>query len=403
MSQSKIVGAVEIGTTHVVALVGEIVNGRSLNLIGMAECSSVGVRKGEIVDFRAASNSAHAAIMGAEKSAGAQVEAVYLAQTGMHLDGFEHIGAVNVAASDNRVSAADIQRVTGDAKGKELPPERVYIHHIKHRFLLDEQPVEEPQGQEGRKLEVSYWSVHGDEAKVRDHIHIINGFGLAVEDMILSSIATASMVATDEEKRRGAIVLDMGGGTTDWAVYRDGVIIATGVVPVGGDHLTNDLALGLRVSRKYAEKLKLQFGKAIVEKADRGEKVWMVGDQMIGDRYLSRQSLVQIIHLRLEELFTVIKRQLAAMPHVGDLPGGVVMSGGASGMPGLTELAGKVLEMPARLGSNPQWVRDDLRGPEYSTVLGLMHYALTGQHQEEFSEPEPDKGLMRKVTKLFSL
>ncbi len=403
MSQSKIIGAVEIGTTKVVALIGEIVNGRSLNLIGMAECSSAGVKKGQIVDFRAASNAAHAAILGAEKSAGVQIEAVYLAQTGSHLEGFSHTGAVNVAASDNSISAADIHRVTSDAKGKELPPDRVYIHHIKHRFLVDGKPVEKPLGQQGKKLEVSYWSVHGDESNIRDHIHIINGFGLSVEDMILSSIATACMVTSEDEKRRGALVLDMGAGTTDWAVYRDGVIVGTGVVPVGGDHLTNDLALGLRVNRKYAEKLKIQFGKASVEKDDKGEKVWMVGDQMIGDRYLSRHSLVHVMQLRLEELFQVLKTQLGEFGTAEALPGGIILSGGASQLPGMCELASKELGLPVRLGANPQWVRDDLRAVEYSTALGLMHYALTGQHQEEFSLPRPEKGLMRKVSKLFSL
>ncbi|MDP0495150.1 MAG: cell division protein FtsA [Verrucomicrobiota bacterium JB024] len=403
MSQSKIVGAVEIGTTHVVALIGEIVNGRSLNLIGMAESSSSGVKKGEIVDFRAASNSVHAAIMGAEKSAGVQVEAVYLSQTGQHLEGFHHVGSVNVSSSDNCVSRADIQRVIDDAKGKELGAERVYIHHIKHGFRLDGKPVEQPLGEEGSKLEVSYWSVHGSEDRVRDHIHIINGFGLPVEDMILSSIATASMVATAEDKRRGALVLDMGGGTTDWAIYRDGVIQRTGVVPIGGDHLTNDLTLGLRVNRKYAEKLKKQFGKAFVEKQDKGENVWMVGDQMIGDRCLSRGSLVQIMQLRLEELFTILKKQLGEFCSEEALPCGVVLSGGASVLPGLPELAGKILGLPVRIGSNPEWVREDLRGPGYSTALGLMHYALTGQHQEEFTAPPPEKGLMKKVSKLFSL
>ncbi|MBC2595375.1 cell division protein FtsA [Ruficoccus amylovorans] len=403
MSQSKIVGAVEIGTTHVVALIGEIVNGRSLNLIGMAESSSSGVKKGEITDFRAASNCVHAAIMGAEKSAGVQVEAVYLSQTGGHLQGFHHVGSVNVSSSENRVSADDIQRVIDDAKGKELSAERVYIHHIKHGFRLDGEAVDKPLNQPGNKLEVSYWSVHGDEARVRDHIHIINGFGLPVEDMILSSIATASMVATAEEKRRGSLVLDMGGGTTDWAVYRDGVIMRTGVVPVGGDHLTNDLALGLRVNRKYAEKLKKQFGKAFVEKDDKGEKVWMVGDQMIGDRYLSRQSLVQIIELRLDELFQILKKQLGEFADEEVLPCGVVLSGGASVLPGIPELAGKILGLPVRVGSNPDWVREDLRGPGYSTALGLMHYALTGQHQEEFTAPPAPKGLMKKVSKLFSI
>ena len=234
MASSKIVGAIEIGTSNVTVLVGDIINGRSLNIIGMGQCSSQGVKKGEILDFKAVSNCAHAAIMGAEKSAGTHVETIYLAQSGGHIRGDFNTASVNVSSSDNLVRRSDIDRVSREGKAKELPSDRVYIHHMQSPFMLDGKPIDDPYQQEGQKLEVGYWSVHGDEKKVRDHIHVINGFGLKVEDVIISSIASGIMVADDAEKKAGVLVLDIGCGTTDWVLYRGGSVLRTGVVPDRG-------------------------------------------------------------------------------------------------------------------------------------------------------------------------
>ncbi len=402
MSQSKIVAAVEIGTSKTVVLVGEIVNGRSLSVIGMGQSSSSGVKKGEILDFKAASNSTHAAIMGAEKSAGVNIDAVYLAQTGRHLEGFNNKGSVTVSAADGHVSGSDIERAQREGKSKELPQDRVYIHHIKNEVLLDGRKVDEPYHMKGERLDIGYWSIHGDERRVRDHIHVINGFGLPVEDMIVSSIASGSMVVGDEEKKAGALVLDIGCGATDWVLYQDGYIARTGVVAVGGDHLTNDLALGLRVNRRNADKLKLQCGKAILEKDDLTEKVWMVGDHMIGDRHIPKKAMVQIIEARLDELFRIVKKQIGPRCTAQNLPGGIILTGGTSQIEGICELAAKVFGAEARLGVNPRIVSEDLRGPEFSTVLGLLHYALTGQHAEEFNTGAHERGILRKVVKLIA-
>lgn len=401
MSQSKIVGAVEIGTSKTVVMVGEIVNGRSLNIIGMGQSSSAGVKKGEILDFQKASNATHAAIMGAEKSADVQIEAIYLSQTGRHLQGFSNTGSVTVSSADGQVSASDIQRATKEGKSKELPPERVYIHHIKNRVQLDGRTISEPLNMQGQRLDIGYWSIHGDERRVRDHIYVINHFGLAVEDMIVSSIASGCMVANDEEKQAGCLVLDIGSGTTDWVLYQNGYIAQTGVVAVGGDHISNDLALGLRINREYAEKLKVECGKTIMEKDDQGEKVWMVGDKMIGDRHIPKKALVQIIGARVDELFSVIKQQLGAVVSNSTLPAGVIITGGSSQLKGLPASAEKSLGVHTRLGENPAWVREDLRGPEYSSALGLLHYALTGQHAEEFNLNR-EKGILRKVVRMIS-
>ncbi|WP_309383529.1 cell division protein FtsA [Cerasicoccus frondis] len=401
MSQSRIIGAVDIGAASVTVLVGDIVNGRSLNIIGKQDATSEGVKKGEIVDFKAVSNATHAAIMGAEKSAGAQIEAIYLSQTGSHLEGFYNSAAVNVSSSDNRVSEADIVRAMSEAKAKKLSDDRLYIHHIRSHFLLDNRVTSEPLGMEGDKLEVGYWSIHGDERKVRDHIHVINGFGLNVEDIILSSIASGTVIATDEEKRAGVMVIDIGAGVTDWAIYQNGIVARTGVLPVGSDHITNDLALGLRVNRKYAEKLKLSFGKAVLEADDKHEKVWMVGDQMIGDRRIPKQSLIQIIHERVLEIFELVKMQAGELCHEKYLPAGVVLTGGGSHLEQIEVAAEKALGVPTRPGELPSWVHDNLQRCEYTTALGLLHFALSGQSLDDSALQRKQRGLLRRVTQLF--
>lgn len=404
MSQSSIIAAVEIGTSKVVVLAAEIVNGRSLNLIGMGEAATQGVRKGEIVDFKAASNCVHAALMQAERNAGVQIEQVYLAQTGSHAEGFFNTASVNISASDNRVHKADIARAIAEAKGKQLPAERVYLHHVRNHFELDGQPVANPEGLEGSKLQVGYWSVHVNEQKLRNCVHVINGFGLNVEDVILSSVASGSMVLSDMEKQAGALVLDIGAGTTDWALYQRGVVRKTGVIAVGGDHLTNDLSLGLRISVRHAEDLKRKQGKLLLDKEDRNQRVWLVGDQMIGDHPIQLQTIVQILHARMEELFQLVRKQAGELCTPEHLPVGVVLTGNGSKMTQSAELAAQVFGLPVRYGELSDWVHPNLREAGFATPLGLMYYALKGR-QDDSMPPAPAQRakptLLHRVSRLF--
>ncbi len=401
MNDNKIIGAVEIGGSKVVVMVGEIVNGRSLNIIGMGQSTSMGVKKGEITDFRAASDCTHAAIIAAEKNAGATIEGIYLAQTGRHLEGFSNKSSITVSSPDGLVRQVDIQNIVDNAKRKELPQGRVYIHHIQCGYHLDGRVIGDPHTMQGDELEVAYWHVQGDEKKVSDHIHVINGFGLKVEDMIISSIASGCMVASDEEKQNGVLVLDIGCNTTDYALYRNGHIMRTGVLSVGGDHLTNDLCLGLRINKQQAEKLKLEYGKAIVDSEDKDEKVWLFGDLTIGDRPIPRMAIYQIIKARVDELFGIIKKELVEFMDARDLAGGIILTGGVSRLSKIADAATRQLGVPTRIGENPSWVRDDLRKPEYSTVLGLLYYGLTAQNSEDQSKKET--GLFQKVVNIFNL
>jgi len=403
MSRSKIVGAIEIGTSKVVVLVAEMADGRSMNIIGRGQSTAAGMKKGEIVDIRSVSDCAHAAIMAAERDAGKQIEHVYLSLSGSHLWGFRNAGATAITGTDGIVSGTDILRAAENAKSRGLEPGEVYIHHIRSGFILDGKLVENPVAREGSHLEVQYWHVAADEQKVKDQIMVVNGFGLDVNDIVISSLATGSLVATEEEKRQGVLVVDIGKGVTDYVLYKGRRVVQTGVIPVGGDHITNDLSLGLRVKSKLAESLKKRNACAMVQKEDRTKKVPLVGDLSIGDSFHSQLTINKITHARLEELFIILKNRMGSALTRQNLPCGMILTGGVSRTPMIQELAEVTLDVPVALAQSPDWVRNsELQEPEYATVLGLLYNALHDQKENRSDDGNtPKKTWFRKVTGLF--
>lgn len=380
-SKTKFIGAVEIGTSKVSVLVGELHQGRSLNIIGVGDCQSRGVIKGAVVDFRQASDAAHAALLTAENTAGVRIDEVYLAQTGGHLDGFYNEAAVNVSAADNMVSDLDIDTVCRLAKAKNLPEGRMVVHHIRRPYRLDGRIVPDPEHLVGQRLEAGYWTIHGQESKIADNIHVIRGFNVKVAELILSSLASGTMLSSPEDRQNGVLVIDIGAGTTDFVLYRDGCAQITGVVPVGGAHLTNDLSLGLRVTEGQAEKLKLRFGRGTMTCRDRAEKVWLNGDFAIGDRQFPKHTIEQITSARVWEIFEVVKKKLGSTFTPEHIAAGVILTGGTAKLPGIDEAAAKVFGVQARLGEAPAWVNENLRDPSFTTVLGLLYFGLNAQSE----------------------
>ncbi len=381
ISRTRYIGAVEIGTAKVSVLVGEITNGRSLSIVGLGECASRGVIKGVVVDFKAASEAAHSALIEAERSAGREIDEVYLAQTGGHIDGFSNDASVQVSAANNMVSDFDISSVCNAARSKQLPVGRTIVQRLRRPFRLDGRLVPDPDSLVGRELQVSYFMVHGQESRIADNIHVIRGYNVGVSDLILSGLASGTMVTAPDERQHGVAVLDIGAGTTDYVLYRDGMPLIAGVVPVGGSHITNDLALGLRLTEGQAEKLKLRFGRATVATRSRDERVWLNGDFAIGDRQFPKQTIEQIVSARVWELLDVVKRKLGPAVEPERMGAGVVLTGGTSKLPGITEAAGKVFGMSAHLGEASSGVSETLRDPSYSTVLGLLHYGLNARSE----------------------
>lgn len=400
-SRTTFIGAVEIGTSKVSVLIGEY-TGRELTIIGHGECSSRGVIKGAVVDYKAASECTHSALEQAERDAGEQIDMVFLAQTGGHLEGFYNEAAVNVKAADNMIEAADIRTVCDLAKSKELPTGRMIVHHIRRPFRVDGRLVPtSPEHLVGQRLEVGYWSVHGQEQRLADNIHVIRGFNLEVRELVLASLASGHMVTTPEERQHGVLAIDIGGGTTDFVLYRDGVPHTTGVIPVGGAHFTNDLGIGLRLTEGQAEKLKLRFGRALVQTRDKAEKVWLDGNYAIGDRQFPRHAIEQITAARTWELLEVVKKKLGNAFTPETCASGVVLTGGTAKLAGIAEAAAKAFGVPARLGEAPGWVAENLRDPSYHTSLGLLYYGLSA-HTERTQSARRSTGFLSNVKRLFA-
>ena len=400
-SKHAFIGAVEIGTSKVTALVGEW-TGRELATIGYGECQSHGVLKGAVVDYKAASISTHSALEQAERNAGERIECVYLAQTGGHLEGFYNDASVNVKAADNMIDRDDIRTVCELAMAKELPEGRMVVDQLRRPFRVDGRLVPTmPENLVGQRLEVGTWTVHGQEQRLADNIHVIRGFNLEVRELVLSSLAAGHMVTKPEERQNGVLAVDIGAGTTDYVLYRDGLPYVTGVVAVGGGHLTNDLAIGLRLTEGQAEKIKLRFGRALVAARDKGERVWLDGNYGIGDRQFPRYAIEQITAARTWELFEVLRKKLGNAFSPETCPSGVVLTGGSAKLPGIAECAAKVLGVTAHLGEAPPWVAENLRDPGYHAAVGLLYYGFGGR-TERPAQARRRGGFFGSVTRLFS-
>jgi cell division protein FtsA len=395
---SKIIGAVEIGTSKAKALVGEVTENGKLSIVGMASRPNEGIRKGEIVDYRKAATAVHAALEEAEKMSGTTVDSVYLAQTGSHLRGQMLTGSASVSASDNRVSVSDLERASEEAKRRQPEAGRSYVHHVRTPIVLDDKVVDDPVGMLGKKIDLGYWSIDGDDQAIRLALHVMANYSLEVSDLILSSIASSTMMAGPDLRRAGVLVIDLGAGVTDLALYRQGYVAYTGVIPVGGDHVTGDLSMGLRVLEPYAEKLKIEHGKATPDPSDEGEEVWIIGNKTIGDRSVSRKAISDVIHVRVVELFEIISKELGNLLDPDELKGGILLTGGGALLPGIEEVASKVLGLPARKASfTPGSIAPELARHENATVLGLLHYGLQDHRLPGRKRQDTQPGFLGKL------
>jgi cell division protein FtsA len=400
---SKIIGAVEIGTSQAKALIGEVGDAGSLSIVGMATRRNEGMRKGEIVDFRKAASAVHAALEEAEKMSGTTVDSVYLAQTGSHLRGHMLRGSASVSSSDNRVSPHDVQRAAIEAKRRQPDEGRSYVHHVRTPIILDDKIIDDPVGMMGKKIDLGYWSIDGDDQAIQSGLNVISNYSLEVNDLILSSIASATMVAGPDLRRAGTLVIDMGAGVTDFVLYRQGYVAYTGVIPVGGDHVTGDISMGLRVLEPYAEKLKLEYGQATPLADEQAEDVWIIGNKTIGDRAVPRKAIADVVHVRIAELFEIICKELGPLLKPENLQGGILLTGGGSQLKGVEEVASKVLGQPVRRAGFPTGISDELAQPENSTVLGLLHYGLEDHSLPGDSSQQEEVGLLGKLGRFVGI
>jgi cell division protein FtsA len=374
---SNIIVGLEIGTSKVCAVVGEQAADGALNIIGLGQARSRGVRKGEIVDPKQAEEDVRNAIVEAEKMADAEISNVYLGVTGGHIRGFNNRGVHPVVSADREISDDDVQDVVKNAKAINLPTENNVVHAIRQHFFVDGQDgVTNPVGMLGSRLEVDVHVVHGNTNRLQNAIRLVKGLQLQVNDIVFNGLAASLALLSNEQKELGALVIDIGGGTTDYVVYVGGVIKHTGVLAIGGDHVSNDLAYGLKVPLSRAEKLKLEHGSAVVDEAAHGRAVTFTNELGLPIKTINVGHLQRIMSLRLEEIFQLIEQDLEQAGLCDYLRAGVFLTGGGARVPHIAKLAEPVLQMPVSIGqtNSISGLKSALDQPEFAAAIGLVKF-----------------------------
>ncbi|MDY6973555.1 MAG: cell division protein FtsA [Thermodesulfobacteriota bacterium] len=384
MSEEIIVG-LDIGTTKICAVVGED-RPDGVEIIGMGTHPSEGLRKGVVINIEHTVNSIKEAVEEAETMAGCEISSVYAGIAGGHVKGFNSHGVI--ALKDKEVTKKDIDRVIEAASAVAIPMDREVIHTLVQEFIVDEQNgILDPLGMSGVRLEAKIHIVTGAVTSAQNIIKCANRAGLDVCDIVLESLASSEAVLSEEERNLGAALIDFGGGTTDMAIFSRGAIKHTSVLTLGGDNLTYDIAIGLRTPKLEAEKIKIKYGCGLSSLIRKEETIEVPGVGGRKPRVLSRQILGEILEPRVEEIFSMIYRELARSGYEDALSSGVVVTGGSSELTGVTEQAEQIFRTPARVGY-PQGISglvEVVNKPMYATAVGLVLYgAKTSKKARKF-------------------
>jgi cell division protein FtsA len=381
--RDHIVVGLDIGTTKICAIVAEVTEEGAINIIGVGASPSRGLRKGVVVNIESTIESIKKAVEEAELMAAVQINSVYTGIAGSHIAGENCKGVV--ALKKQEVTRADIERAVDTARSLAVvPQDRRILHVLPREFMVDDQEgVREPLGMSGARLEVNVHVITGAVTSAQNIIKSVNRAGLDVVDIVLQPLASSLAVLSPEERELGVAMVDLGGGTTDLAIFLDGSIRHTAVLPIGGQNLTKDIAIGLLTSQTEAERIKVQHGIARVDLTLTAEQVEVpsVGDRP--SRTFLRRDLAEIIEPRVEEMFDLVRREIARAGYEGMLGAGVVITGGTSMLEGMPEAAERVLSLPVRRGipSGIDGLRDVAATPMHATGVGLILYAR--QHSQD--------------------
>jgi cell division protein FtsA len=369
--------ALDIGTSKIVTLVAEITPEDTLNMIGMGSHPSRGLKKGVVVNIESTVNAIQRSLEEAELMADAKIREVITGIAGSHIKSFNSHGMV--AIKDKEVQQYDIERVIETARAVNIPMEQQVLHILEQEFIIDGQGgVRQPLGMSGMRLEVKVHIVTGAVSAAQNIMKCVRRCGLEVKDLMLQPLASADAVLLDDERDLGVCLVDIGGGTTDMAVFTDGAIKHTSVIPIAGDQITNDIAMALRTPTRDAEELKIAHGVALRQLASPSEMIDVPGVGERGPRELSRQTLAEVIEPRVEELYSLIQRELRSSGLEELLSSGIVITGGSALMKGMVELGEEVFHMPVRVGL-PHYtgtLSEVVRSPRYATAMGLLMAGL---------------------------
>lgn len=377
--RDNIVVGLDVGTTKICAIVGEVTDD-GLDIIGIGHATSKGLRKGVVINIASTVDAIRAAVDEAELMAGCEIGRVYTGISGGQIRGFNSHGIV--AVKEGEIYPTDVSRVIDAAKAVAIPMDREVIHILPQEYIIDDQDgIKEPEGMHGVRLEAKVHIVTAAATSAQNIVKCANRTGLDVSAIVLQQLASAEAVLTEDEKDLGVCLVDIGGGTADIAIFSEGAIVHTSVLPLGGNHLTTDIALGIRTPQEEAELIKQRYGCALVEQVDSDEliEVPSVGGRQ--PRTLSRQILCEIIEARVEEIFQLVREEIRNTAYEDLLASGVVLTGGSAQLSGIEDIAEDVLGLPIRLGQ-PKGVGglvDVISSPSYATAVGLVQYGAREQ------------------------
>jgi cell division protein FtsA len=398
---SNIIAGLEIGTSKICVVVGDQSSDGALNIIGLGQSRSRGVRKSEIIDPAQVEEDLRAAMFEAEQMADVEIRSVYLGVSGSHVRGFNNRGVHPVVSADREISQDDVDDVVKNAGAVNLPAQDIPIHLIRQHFSVDGQEgVTNPVGMLGARLEVHMHVIHGNGNRLQNAVRLVRATSLEVDDVVFNGIAASLAMLTNEQKELGALVIDLGGGTTEYVVYSDGVIRHSGVLAVGGDHLSNDLAYGLKVPLSRAEKLKIEYGSAVISDAVKGQTISLTNELGLELKRINHEHLQRIMALRLEEVFELIAQDLERCGLTDYLRAGVLLCGGGSRVPGLVKLAENVFQMNVSVGhaSAVSGLAAALDQPEFAAAIGLVKFgSLKNRRRERSFLPRSLKGMFGKL------
>jgi cell division protein FtsA len=383
--KDNIVVGLDIGTTKICAVVSEIGEGiGTVDIIGIGTSPSRGLKKGIVVNIENTVESIKRAVEEAELMSGVEINSVYTGIAGSHIRGFNSRGVI--AVKDHEVRKADIRRVIEAAKAVAIPMDREVLHVLPQAFVVDDQEgIKDPLGMSGVRLEAEVHIITGAVTSAQNIVKCVNRAGLEVLDIILQPLASGEAVLTSEEKELGVAVVDIGGGTTDLAIFVEGSIWHSAVLAIGGNHLTNDIAIGLRTPAQEAERIKIRYGcaKASMVRDEETVEVPSVGGRP--PRKLSRTLLAEIIEPRAEEIFTLVAREIRRAGYEEKIAAGVVLTGGTAMLEGLVDVAEHILDLPVRKGipTDVGGLVDAVSSPMYATGVGLILYALRDTEHHE--------------------
>jgi cell division protein FtsA len=405
MPESPIIVGLEIGTSKVCAMVGQLSPEGALSIVGLGQAKSRSVRKGEIINPDSASEDIRNALAEAEAMADVEIRSVFLGVTGGHVRGFTNRGMHPVVSADREITDDDVADAIKNAKAINLPADNCLVHAIRQHFRVDGQEgITNPVGMLGARLEVDVHVIHGHFNRLQNPIRIVKGLHIEVEAICFNGLASALAALNPDQKQMGTLVIDIGGGTTEFVVYRDGVIRHSGVIAVGGDHVSNDLAHGLKVPLGRAEMLKIEHGAAFVEESDKGQLVPVQNHVGAVEKAVSKENLRRIMHERLDELLQLVRTEVYEAGLLDYLNGGVVLCGGSARIPGLDRLAAQIFQTRASLATVQAvaGLPAALDQPEFMTAIGLVKFGSFQYMRRPRTRVFSVATLKKNFTQLFS-